>query len=360
MGFSRISFHSFRNLKDAEVGVGADKVFLIGENGQGKTNFLEAIYLLCYGSSFRGAFDSEIARSGSEGLYALYGSGSDAFSDVTLRFDVGKKNISLGGKTVVDRKELVSVRPCIAFSHEDMKFVSGSPERRRWFLDQTLALLDPQTLDGIRDFKKILLTRNALLREGKESLLDLVDEQFVESGLRLIAARAALVKAFDEFFRPLYSEISGFPEGVSIVYKPSWRELGRETILGVLREKRGMELQRGASCSGPHRDRIEYSRGGQPFEATASTGQLRLLALSLRVAQAEHFHSTTGRKAVLLLDDVLLELDPEKRRRFVAKLPESDQSFFTFLPGEPFSAYADSSTLVYWVKDGRFGDKESF
>lgn len=358
MGFSRVSFCSFRNLQDAEVGTGAGKVFLIGENGQGKTNFLEAVYLLCYGSSFRGSFDAEIARAGSGGGYALRGTGTRGSDDVRLRFEAGKKGISLGGKTVVDRKELVGVHPCIAFSHEDMKFVSGSPERRRWFLDQTLALLDPQTLDGIRDFKKILLTRNALLREGKESLLELVDEQYVEAGMRLVAARASLVGAFDDFFRPLYSEISGFPEGVSIVYKPSWKDLDRDKILAGLRERRFMELQRGASTSGPHRDRVEYARDGKPFEATASTGQLRLLALSLRVAQAEHFRATTGRKAVLLLDDVLLELDPEKRRRFVARLPESEQSFFTFLPGEPFSSYADSSTLVYWVKDGRLGNKE--
>ena len=112
----------------------------------------------------------------------------------------------------------------------------------------------------------------------------------------------------------------------------------------------------GTSLSGPHRDRWSFFSDGRDFAATASTGQLRLLSLTLRMVQAEYYIAATGHLPVLLLDDVLLELDRGKRRRFLDLLPPSGQSFFTFLPGEPWEDYRTGSTLVYEVHNGRFED----
>ncbi len=112
----------------------------------------------------------------------------------------------------------------------------------------------------------------------------------------------------------------------------------------------------GTSLSGPHRDRWAFLAEGADFSSTASTGQLRLLSLTLRMVQAEYYTAATGRLPVLLLDDVLLELDPGKRRRFLELLPPAGQAFFTFLPGEPWKEYMTGSTLVYEVRDGRLQD----
>ena len=109
----------------------------------------------------------------------------------------------------------------------------------------------------------------------------------------------------------------------------------------------------GTTMSGPHRDRFRFDDEGSEFSDAASTGQLRLLSLTLRITQAVHCAAVTGRAPMLLLDDVLLELDPEKRRRFMENLPQAEQAFFTFLPGEPYTDYTTASTAVYWTEHGR-------
>ena len=132
---------------------------------------------------------------------------------------------------------------------------------------------------------------------------------------------------------------------------------GEEAAL-YLRKRRDAEMAAGISLSGPHRDRYGYFRCGADFAGTASTGQRRLLALLLRVAQARRFSEMTGKNPILLLDDVLLEMDGEKRRRFIAALPDYDQAFYTFLPEEPFQHYRGADTLVYHVKNGEMKSEE--
>jgi DNA replication and repair protein RecF len=119
-----------------------------------------------------------------------------------------------------------------------------------------------------------------------------------------------------------------------------------------LEKRREADRIAGVSLSGPHRDRYVFTRDGEEFSAQASTGQRRLLALLLRIAQARRFSEVTGKNPVLLLDDVLLELDPEKRRKFLLVMPEYEQAFYTFLPEEPYERYRKSHTLVYTVSGG--------
>ena len=130
-------------------------------------------------------------------------------------------------------------------------------------------------------------------------------------------------------------------------------EVITESILARLADKRDYDLGMGTSLSGPHRDRIRFVKDRQAFVPTASTGQRRLLSLLLRTAQATFYTEVSGgKKPVLLMDDVLLELDPEKRQRFTALLPEYDQLFCTFLPGEPYERYKRSTTKVYRIEKG--------
>lgn len=115
-----------------------------------------------------------------------------------------------------------------------------------------------------------------------------------------------------------------------------------------------MEVVRGTTLSGPHRDRIVFERNGSAFIPKASTGQRRLISLVLRTAQAVFYNQITGNKPVLLMDDVLLELDPKKRQKVTALLPDYDQLFCTFLPGEPYENYRRENTFVYEIKDGKW------
>jgi DNA replication and repair protein RecF len=353
MQFSSVRLVSFRNLADAEIDTHGKDIFLIGENGQGKTNFLEALYFCSYASSFRGVRDTELARNGEKEYAAAASISGSLYENVLIKYENGKKSVSIDGKTSSDRKELLSVAPCIVFCHEDMEFVSGGPERRRWFFDQCISLYDDAYLDDFRRYRKIIKTRNNVLKDGHagKEVLDALDPQLAMHGLNLMIKREEAAARFSEIFAPLYEAVSGI-QGVSVRYRSSWKQRGIDEICAHLAAKRETDLFLGTSHTGPHRDRYVFEQGAVEFAEKASTGQRRLLALLLRIAQARRFSDMTGANPVLLLDDVLLELDGEKRRRLLSIMPEYDQAFFTFLPEEPYERYRRADTLVYLVKDG--------
>jgi DNA replication and repair protein RecF len=358
MPFESIRVASFRNLDDAEIGTNADRIFLVGENGQGKTNFLEALYYLSYASSFRGPVDAEAVRHGSA-FFALGGRVRSGFGssvdDIRVRWESRVKEIRRNEKPIKDRKELVELNPAIVFCHEDYAFAAGEPERRRFFFDQAAGLVSAVYLDTLRDYKRILKQRNAALKESRVNLLDLLDQQLAGKGSELMEARARLRAEFDARFTLRYEAVSLLGEELRLKYRPSWpADLGIDAILGRLVAKRPEELAMGTSLSGPHRDRWSFDCGGRDFASTASTGQLRLLSLTLRMVQAEYYTAVTERLPVLLLDDVLLELDRSKRLRFLGLLPPAAQAFFTFLPGENWEEYSSGPTMIYEVRNGRF------
>jgi DNA replication and repair protein RecF len=358
MFFSSLRITAFRNLVDAEILTGAKDVFLIGENGQGKTNFLEAFYFCAYASSFRTVRDSEIARNGEKDFSSKVKIAQSVNDEILVKFEKGKKSIFINGKHTEDRKELLSIAPSIVFCHEDMEFVSGSPERRRWFFDQTLSLYDPVYLEDLRRYRRVLKSRNTVLRDfaqnrnngGVDQVLDALDPQFAMYGLKLMEKRETAAAQFSGVFGPLYEEVSGIA-GINVQYIQSWRN--EKEALSYLQEKRAADMAAGLSLSGPHRDRYVFAHNETEFTGKASTGQRRLLALLLRTAQAKRFSQMTGLNPVLLLDDVLLEMDGEKRRRFLSVMPAYDQAFYTFLPEEPYKRYQKEDTLVYNVNAGR-------
>jgi DNA replication and repair protein RecF len=355
MTFSSLRIINFRNLADDEVDTRGKDVFLIGENGQGKTNFIEALYFCSYASSFRVFRDGELVKNEENGCSVTAKLSDSLYDCIQVKIEKNKKCITIDGKAIDDRKELLSVIPCIVFCHEDMEFVSGSPEERRRFFDQTQSLYDAVYLDDLRKYRKILKTRNIVLKPGSygvnDDVLDTLNPQMAEFGLRIMKKREEAVQHFSEIFRPLYEDVSGIT-GISVKYVPSWKDGDTGAIIAYLEKKREQEKALGLSLSGPHRDRFVFTRKNAEFSAKASTGQRRLLALLLRVAQARRFSLMTGKNPVLLLDDVLLELDPEKRRKFLSCIPEYDQAFFTFLPGEPYRQYRGGDALVYRVENG--------
>ena len=365
MRYTSVRTVSFRNLADTEVDLRGKDIFLVGENGQGKSNFLEALYFCSYASSFRGAREKDLARTGEKDFSAGLSFEDSLYKNVNVTFKEGKKIITLDGKRVEDRKELLSVAPSIIFCHEDMEFVSGTPERRRWFFDQTRSLCDPLYLEDLRKYRHVLKSRNALFRSGTSpgggrfrldseaiATCDALDPLLAQYGLELTAKRRETAAEFSRIFEPLYREISGIP-GIGVKYIPSWKEEKIEGVISLLSQRRELDASMGLSLSGPHRDRYQFTREGDDFSEKASTGQRRLLALLLRIGQAVFFSARTGKKPVLLLDDVLLELDGEKRKKFLSVMPEYEQAFYTFLPGEPYDRYRKNDTIVYHMVSGQ-------
>jgi DNA replication and repair protein RecF len=354
MGYTSVGLYHFRNLQDDRIAVDARDVFLIGDNGQGKTNFLESIYMLSYGGSFRAKSDELICRNG-EGEMSLRAvlQTEDAQHDIRYKWQNRRKHIELDGSAISDRKELVHIMPCIVFAHDDIDFVAGPPEMQRYFFDQSLSLYDPLYIDVLRRYRRILRARNDSLKESRTDLLEIYNRQLAQHGLELQRHREHAVDAFNDTFTAQFAEIAGLPYSLEIRYAPSWKhEQAVEDVEERLRRQRDQDLRFGTTTSGPQRDRFVFSADGQDFTLTASTGQLRLVSLVLRVAQAVFFHSAVGRRPLLLLDDVLLELDQTRRERFLQALPDYEQAFFTFLPNEQYKRYLHDDAMVYEVKDG--------
>lgn len=366
----------FRNLSCQTIDLLAREVYFVGQNGQGKSNLLEALYYSAYASSFRTHIDSELIKNGETALSlrSLFREESDITHTTAIVIKDGTKKIEKDGKILHDRKELINTMPCVLYSHEDLDFVTGSPERRRFFLDQSLSMYDVLYIDVMRRYKRILKNRNICLKEQRFSMLETYDIQLVMNGLEIQKKRKDALFQFNQIFGTLYEEITGI-SGVSILYIPSWKKIKsaveadfssssfEDTNLPTVDEamaqvtaKRDIEKHTGSTLTGPHRDKIVFVKDKKSFVPMASTGQRRLMALILRTAQAAFYTKVTQKKPVLLMDDVLLELDPQKRKRVTALLPEYDQLFCTFLPGEPYNQYRHETTRIYEIEQGMWNE----
>lgn len=360
MPFIYLTPYNFRNLANETIDLSAREVFFVGENGQGKSNFLESLYYCAYGSSFRTRQDVEIVRNGESemSVHSMFREQSNITHTTLIKFKDRVKKIEADGKNIHDRKELINTIPCVLYSHDDLDFAVGAPERRRFFIDQSLSMYDVLYIDIMRKYKKILKNRNICLAEKNTQLLKSYDIQLAENGIEIQKKRKASIFKFNQIFDRIYEEVTGI-DGVHIRYCPSWKESengidAAYVINEYIAKSREFELMRNTTMSGPHRDRIVFERKGTAFIPKASTGQRRLVSLILRTAQAVFYKQITGKNPVLLMDDVLLELDPQKRQKVTALLPEYDQLFCTFLPGEPYENYKRENTIIYEISEGKW------
>lgn len=358
MPFLSLSCTNFRNLQNSNIDLLSKEVYFIGENGQGKTNLLESLYYSAYGSSFRTRMEQEIIRCGESAfsVRVMFKDENENVTTINSVFENGKKRILKNAKKITDRKELINTIPCVLFCHEDLEFAVGEPEKRRFFIDQSLSMYDSLYVTEMRNYKKILKNRNMILKNKDYSVIETYDIQLAQKGLYIQDKRKKMVFIFNNIFSKLYEKICGI-DGVNIIYEPSWHEKERitpsfEEVMQMLKHKRQVDCAMETTMSGPHRDRIKFIRDGKSFISSASTGQKRLVSILLRVAQAEYYTEITQKKPVLLMDDVLLELDPEKREKVTTMLPEYDQLFCTFLPGEPYERYSHSTTKKYFINGG--------
>lgn len=360
MRFKELKYYNFRNIDNSSINTDCRNVILEGINGQGKTNILESVYLLSYGSSFRTGNSKEIITFNKDRLHIV----GIAVSDDGLERKVeyvnqgGKRRILLDGKEIRDRKELIYNFPSIVFSHDDINFVKGEPEYRRRFFDQTFSMYNPVYLDSLRRYKTILMQRNAAIKARQSSLLSLYDERLAKYGLEVSREREEGVRMFNEIFPSLYKEISQTEKELSIRYQPSWRDLKSEDeVVNYLESTRERDINLLTTSSGIHRDRFTVYDENGPFSQSGSTGQIRLASLLFRLAEARFFIKMTGKKPVLLIDDVLLELDNVKRGNFLSLLNDYSQAFFTFLPDEKYFSSEKDEMLEYTVREGRVEKK---
>lgn len=340
MRFTTIKSTNFRNIfSDTVINTDSENIILYGKNGQGKTNILECVYTLSYGSSFRTSVLKECTKHNEEG-FSINGTfiDGDERGKVGISYYNKQRKIMLDGKEIKDRKSLIYQFPCIVFCHEDINFIKGEPEYRRRFFDQMMSLYSPLYFDNLRLYKSILAQRNAAIKNCDVSIIKLFDERLAIYGLAIMEERCKAVYEFNKIFPSLFSAISDTNYNLEISYQPSWKNLASiDEVVDELNNTIERDIKMCTTTSGIHRDRFAILSQYGSFTQMGSTGQLRLCSLLFRIAEAIYYTKMTNKEPILLIDDVLLELDSKKRGNVLSSLPPYSQAFFTFLPNEEYN-----------------------
>ncbi|MBD5635449.1 MAG: DNA replication/repair protein RecF [Candidatus Eremiobacteraeota bacterium] len=315
----------------------------IGPNAQGKSNLLEAIGLLGTGKSFRTSREAEIVTSGMPSA-ALSGDARVAAGNVRLSCTLNlgatglRKVYAINGRGVRYASYLGKMR-VVTFVPAHLALVAGPPSGRRSLVNAALAQESPAYYGALANYQRILLQKNALLRGSiapDETLLRTYDERLIETGTNLMLARRAFVLALAERAKAVHRAWVGDREGdLEIVYEPDvpFDAPTRDGIAGAfatrILQKRVAEVARRTTLAGPHRDDVAFRLGGVSLAAFGSQGQQRTAVLALKVAEYGVLENRAGEAPLLLLDDVLSELDPERQRAFLQGVGSFEQAFVT-------------------------------
>lgn len=328
MRLHRLWLSDFRNYASAEVALAPDALtVVVGGNGQGKTNLLEAVAYLATLSSFRGAPPEALVRTGAASA-VVRAEGHREGRNLLIEAEI---NPSGRSRTLVNRQRLRRAADLLGalrvslFSPDDLELAKGAPAGRRRWLDDALVALHPRNAARRADAERVLRQRNALLRQCRgrldataASTLDVWDAKLAAAGEALATARADLVATLEVPVAKAYDQVAGAPADVGVAYDRSWEG----PLAAALAAARADDVRRGLTTVGPHRDDVRLSVAGVPARTHASQGEQRSLALALRLAVHDAVAEAVGEPPVLLLDDVFSELDAARAAALVAHLPD--------------------------------------
>ncbi len=356
----RVIVRDFRGYHNAKAEFGVGLTVITGPNGAGKTNLIEALYFGCTGRSCRTSNEREVVRFGERATRVVIAAqGEDGAHELTVGFSPGEpKRMRVDGAPV-ERLVEVSERPRLSvFMPDRLELIKGAPSLRRAHLDQFVAALWPARVATRRAYAQTLAQRNALisrLRTGSASRVALTswDAQLARQGIALMEDRRAAVEAMSEGFRRCCAEL-GLDGEPRLAYRPRSRAVEVEQLHAELTERIDGDLERGFTSHGPHRDDVTSVREGRELRAYGSQGQQRLALLALLLAEREAIAARRHTPPVLLLDDVMSELDRDRRRALVELLRAAGgQSVITATDLDQVPGSADSRVTRLAVADGR-------
>jgi len=367
MRVERLEVVDFRNHDQAVVDLPAGVSVLVGPNGVGKTNLLEAVAYLATLGSHRVGQDASLIRAGAAAAVvraAVQRAGRRLLVDVELRPGSGVRG-RVNGAGVPRARDLLGVVRATLFAPEDLGLVRGDPEERRRFLDTLATQRLPRYHGSRQDYDRVLRQRNTLLRSAGGRLpasalatLEVWDEKLAVAGAELWSERLRLVAALTPRVELAYRRLAGRDDAVDIAYVSSVAD-GGETgadpakLAQALRERlvahRAREVERGLTLSGPHRDDLSLGLRGLPARTHASHGEAWSLALALRLA-SHRLLTEEGEEPVLLMDDVFAELDRQRRDRVAEAALAAEQAIVTAAVAEELPAILDAS--VFHVEPG--------
>lgn len=377
MFIKELRLENYRNYKEAQLQFLPGVYIIKGPNGQGKSNFLEAIYHLCAGRSYRTAKDPDLVFW-NKPFYKIQGTiyAGKRLHKLEMSYEAKnqRKQVKINGRKD-SRLAMMPSFPVVSFVPEDLELIRRGPGERRRFLDLEISRINPLYADYLSRYNKIILQKNKILRDNKhnknlKSLLAPWNEQIVHFGSRLILQRKEIVAVWNELANNNFKVLFGLGKELQLVYKttvadneeipddlPEIEENFYHKLSIIERE----ELKKGYSLLGPHRDDLLFLLEGREGKRFASHGQQRSIIIALKAAQIQ-FHNQNKEKPLFLLDDVFSELDEERRHQCFSLFDAAQQVFLTITKKEnhlePYLKQFIHNTYLY-VLQGRIGEIKS-
>ena len=359
---------NYRNLQQFEVDFDPNVNIFIGQNAQGKTNLLEAIYFLALTRSHRTSNDKELIAFGKD--YAnVSGHIYKSQIDLSLRVLITTK----GKKVWVNRVEQAKLSKyvgqlnAILFSPEDLDLIKGAPNLRRRFMDQEFGQISAEYLYFAGKYKQVLQQKNNYLKqlakgEAHDTMfLEVLSDQLAGVAAEVIVRRFQFLNYLDQYARDAYAHISTSAEKLEVIYRPSVKEISVKNsveevyhkVLNNFQNNQKLEILKGTTLSGPHRDDIDFELDGKNAHLYGSQGQQRTIALSIKLAEIQLVHQITDEYPLLLLDDVMSELDHNRQSALLNYIHGKTQTFITTTDLEGISWEIIKKPKIYRIKSGQ-------
>ena len=370
MYIQNLTLSSYRNYERLDLQFENKVNVIIGENAQGKTNLMEAIYVLAMAKSHRTSNDKELIRW-DEDYAKIEGRVIKKNGPVPIQLVISKKG-KKGKVNHIEQQKLsqyVGAVNTIMFAPEDLNLVKGSPQVRRRFLDMEIGQVSPVYLHDLSLYQKILSQRNHFLKQLQtrkqtdQTMLDVLTEQLTEFAAKVVMKRLQFVDQLEKWAQPIHSGISRGLEELTLKYHTSLHvsdspDLSKminsyQETFSKLRDK---EIERGVSLSGPHRDDVLFYVNGRDVQTYGSQGQQRTTALSLKLAEIDLIQEEIGEYPILLLDDVLSELDDYRQSHLLHTIQGRVQTFVTTTSVDGIDHKTLNEAEIFRVENGTLSD----
>lgn len=363
MYIKELALRNFRNYKNITIDFSPGINFISGPNAAGKTNILESISIISNLRSFRNVSDSEIMQWGENSYfgYSILGDSS------IIRFEIGcsllsgkiQKKAKIDSQVIKRISEYYGKFLTVIFSPEDIALAGGPPDIRRKFFDAVISKVDVDYLNNLSEFKRILASRNKLLRDirekkkNKSSELDVWDNMFARRASNILKKRIEFLKIFNESFKESGMRISEDEEAPYIEYNSTFSSYEDNIIIEELLKRRNKDIFIASTTLGPHRD--DYAilyKDNKIFRNCASQGQKRTAAVSLKIAECEFLERETKQKPVILIDDIFGELDERRRNKMMDIINGRNQIIITAVNPDSIHMTAYSNVQKFFVLPG--------
>ena len=337
-----LQLQNYRNYEEVRVGFSDRTNLILGDNGQGKTNFLESIYLLSTSKSFRNTSDQKLVQWGRNGYLVratFHGEGGGE-SSVALEYRDHKKILSINGIREKRISDLIGKVFCILLSFEDIALVTGPPYLRRGFLDLILSTVDTLYFEALKTYLQVIKQKNRYLRDAvvcEEDILKVWNDQLSETGTYILRKRMELIGFFNYYTVSHAEKLTQFSSPLRLMYRSTIPGIGeddgeedlRSSFDETLISRMDAEMRvRRATC-GPHRDDFTFYDGESEIRYFGSVGEARLSAIVLKLAQGAYYSESRHILPIILVDHILLELDSRNRKHVLSLFGKDKQLLIT-------------------------------